>query len=64
MALQPLPQAAFTAAKLREMARALILEAEALEASLPAIPRSRKDTPLFDPRKKKTNKPQTPRGSK
>ncbi len=56
MALQPLPQAAFTAAKLRDMARDLILQAEALEASLPQPTSPRRDVPLFDPRKKKAKK--------
>ena len=43
MPLQPLPQEAITAARLRRMAADLILEAEALEASVPREPREKAD---------------------
>ncbi|MDD3814402.1 MAG: hypothetical protein PHZ02_07125 [Desulfocapsaceae bacterium] len=46
--LQPLPQTSFTAARLREMAHELLLQAAALEALNPA--QKRKRTGLIDPR--------------
>ena len=54
--LHPLPPQAITAARLRKLARELILEAEALEASIPARP-VRRDVKLVDPRKRMRRHP-------
>jgi len=48
--LRPLTQAEQTASALRDMARALLMQAEALESTVPRQPR-RRNVKLIDPRK-------------
>ena len=55
--LQPLPQAAITAASLRRTAKELILQAEALEASVAPARKSKQVVEFLHapPKKRKTN---------